>query len=278
MRSIDVREVTGQVARMVVEANIGLPRDVFAALRKARENEDNPSGREILGQLLENARLAREMNLPLCQDTGLAVFFVEMGQECRLRGDLYQAINDGVSQGYAQGYLRKSVCNPLSRKNTGDNTPASIHLDLVPGDRLKIRFMPKGGGSENMSGLAMLTPSQGLEGVKEFVLQRVAVAGPNPCPPGIIGIGIGGSFDQAPLLAKKALFRSLDDIHQDQEVRDLEAELFESVNSLGIGPMGMGGKTTCLGLKIETAPCHIASLPVAVNIQCHAARHKEVSL
>ncbi len=278
MRSIDVREVTGQVARMVVEANIGLPRDVFAALRKARENEDNPSGREILGQLLENARLAREMNLPLCQDTGLAVFFVEMGQECRLRGDLYQAINDGVSQGYAQGYLRKSVCNPLSRKNTGDNTPASIHLDLVPGDRLKIRFMPKGGGSENMSGLAMLTPSHGLEGVKEFVLQRVAVAGPNPCPPGIIGIGIGGSFDQAPLLAKKALFRSLDDIHQDQEVRDLEAELFESVNSLGIGPMGMGGKTTCLGLKIETAPCHIASLPVAVNIQCHAARHKEVSL
>ncbi len=278
MRSIDVREVTGQVARMVVEANIGLPRDVFAALRKARENEDNPSGREILGQLLENARLAREMNLPLCQDTGLAVFFVEMGQECRLRGDLYQAINDGVSQGYAQGYLRKSVCNPLSRKNTGDNTPASIHLDLVPGDRLKIRFMPKGGGSENMSGLAMLTPSHGLEGVKEFVLQRVAVAGPNPCPPGIIGIGIGGSFDQAPLLAKKALFRSLDDIHQDQEVRDLEAELFESVNSLGIGPMGMGGKTPCLGLKIETAPCHIASLPVAVNIQCHAARHKEVSL
>ncbi len=278
MRSIDAREVTRQVSQMVVEANMVLPEDVSTALRKTWENEDNPSGREILGQLLENARLAREMNLPLCQDTGLAVFFVEMGQECRLRGDLYQAINDGVSQGYDQGYLRKSVCNPLSRKNTGDNTPASIHLDLVPGDRLKIRFMPKGGGSENMSGLAMLTPSQGLEGVKDFVLQRVARAGPNPCPPGIIGIGIGGSFHQAPLLAKKALFRSLDDIHPDQEVRDLEAELFESVNSLGIGPMGMGGKTTCLGLKIETAPCHIASLPVAVNIQCHAARHKEVSL
>ncbi len=278
MRSIDAREVTRQVSQMVVEANMILPGDVSSALEKALKNENNPSGREILGQLLENARLAGEMNLPLCQDTGLAVFFVEMGQECRLRGDLYQAINDGVAQGYDQGYLRKSVCDPLTRKNTGDNTPASIHLDLVPGDRLKIRFMPKGGGSENMSALAMITPSQGLEGVKKFVLQRVAMAGPNPCPPGIIGVGIGGSFDQAPLLAKKALFRSLDDIHQDQQVRDLEAELFESVNSLGIGPMGMGGKTTCLGVKIGTAPCHIASLPVAVNIQCHAARHKEVSL
>ncbi len=278
MRSIDAREVTRQVSQMVVEANMVLPEDISTALQKAWENEDNPSGREILGHLLDNARLARETNLPLCQDTGLAVFFVELGQECRLRGDLYQAINDGVSQGYEQGYLRKSVCNPLSRKNTGDNTPAIIHLDLVPGDRLKIRFMPKGGGSENMSGLAMLAPSQGLEGVKDFVLQRVARAGPNPCPPGIIGIGIGGTFDQAPLLAKKALFRSLDDIHPDQEVRDLEAEFFKAVNSLGIGPMGMGGKTTCLGLKIETAPCHIASLPVAVNIQCHAARHKEVSL
>ncbi|EFI35682.1 hydro-lyase, Fe-S type, tartrate/fumarate subfamily, alpha subunit [Desulfonatronospira thiodismutans ASO3-1] len=278
MRSIDAREVTRQVSQMVVEANMVLPGDVSTALEKAWENEDNPSGREILGQLLENARLAREMSLPLCQDTGLAVFFVELGQECRLRGDLYQAVNAGVSRGYEEGFLRKSVCNPLSRKNTGDNTPAVIHLDLVPGDRLKIRFMPKGGGSENMSGLAMLTPSQGLEGVKEFVLQRVAGAGPNPCPPGIIGIGIGGSFDQAPLLAKKALFRPLDDIHPEQEVRDLEAELFEAVNALGIGPMGMGGRTTCLGVKIQAAPCHIASLPVAVNIQCHAARHKEVSL
>ncbi len=278
MRSIDAREIAFQVSRMVVEANVSLPPDVLRALEAAFESEDHSAGREILAQLLENARLAGETGLPLCQDTGLAVFFIEMGCECRIEGDLYKAINDGVRLGYKKGYLRSSVCHPLTRRNTGDNTPAVVHMDLVPGDRMIIRFMPKGGGSENMSGAAMLTPAQGWEGIKRFVLQRIAQAGPNPCPPGVVGVGIGGSFDQAPILAKKALFRPLDRDHDDPEVASLEKELLQAVNALGIGPMGMGGRTTALGVKMEMAPCHIASLPVAVNIQCHSSRHKEVIL
>jgi len=278
MRILDVREVAAEVSRMVVEANVKLPVDVYRALRDAHEKEDSPAAREVLSQLLQNADMAEKTGLPMCQDTGLAVFFVELGTECYIKGDLYQAINEGVRAGYKQGFLRNSVCDPLSRKNTGDNTPAVIHLDLVPGDRLTLRFMPKGGGSENMSGSVMLAPSLGWDGVKKFVLERVSASGPNPCPPGIIGVGIGGSFDTAPILAKKALFRSLDEEHKHEKTASLEQELFQEINSLGIGPMAMGGKTTCLGVKIEIAPCHIASLPAAVNIQCHAARHKKVIL
>ncbi len=278
MRVVEAQEIASQVARMVTDSNLRLPEDVFRALESAYYNEDDSAGREILAQLLENSRLANDSGLPLCQDTGLAVFFVELGQECWIQGDLYQAINDGVSKGYEQGFLRKSVCDPLSRKNTGDNTPAVVHLELVPGNNLCLRFMPKGGGSENMSHAAMLKPAQGWEGIRKLVLQKVAEAGPNPCPPGIIGVGIGGSFDQAPILAKKALFRSLDESHSDPQIASLEQELLLAVNSLGTGPMGMGGRTTALGVKVETAPCHIASLPVAVNIQCHAARRQEVTL
>jgi fumarate hydratase subunit alpha len=264
------------VARTVVEANVKAPDDVLRAFENALKTETSPAGQEIISQLLENVELAGKTGLPLCQDTGLAVFFVEMGSDCRVDGDLYQAINEGVRQGYEKGYLRKSACHPLTRKNTGDNTPAIIHLDLVPGDRIKVKFMAKGGGSENMSRATMLTPAQGWEGIKKFVVNRVAEAGPNPCPPTIVGIGIGGTFDFAPILAKKALFRPLDQKHADPEIAAMEDELFAAVNDLGIGPMGMGGNTTSLGVKIEMAPCHIASLPLAVNIQCHSARHKEV--
>ncbi len=276
MRTVKAAEITDIVARTVVEANIKAPADVLRAFETALETETSPAGREIMAQLLENVKLAGDTGLPLCQDTGLAVFFVELGSECRVDNDLYQAINQGVRQGYEQGYLRKSACHPLTRKNTGDNTPAVIHLDLVPGDRIRIRFMAKGGGSENMSRATMLTPAQGWEGIKKFVIQRVAEAGPNPCPPTIVGIGIGGTFDYAPILAKKALFRPLDQKNRDPEMAAMEDELFAALNDLGIGPMGMGGQTTVLGVKIEMAPCHIASLPLAVNIQCHSARHKEV--
>ncbi len=278
MRTINAGEISDLVARTVVEANVKAPDDILMAFKNALKTETSPAGREIIGQLLENVKLAGDTGLPLCQDTGLAVFFVEMGADCRVEGDLYQAINKGVRQGYEKGYLRKSACHPLTRKNTGDNTPAIIHLDLVPGDKIKIRFMAKGGGSENMSRATMLTPAQGWEGIKKFVVQRVAEAGPNPCPPTIVGVGIGGTFDFAPILAKKALFRALDEKNSDPEIAAMEDELLAAVNSLGIGPMGMGGNTTSLGVKIEMAPCHIASLPLAVNIQCHSARHKEVTI
>lgn len=276
MRIINAAEVTDVVARICIEANVKAPDDVLDAFNQAQKTETSPAGLEILDQLLENAELAGRTGLPLCQDTGLAVFFVEMGSDCRLSGDLNQAVNQGVRQGYEKGYLRKSVCHPLTRKNTGDNTPAIIHLDLVPGDRMRIRFMAKGGGSENMSRATMLTPAQGWEGIKEFVVNRVAEAGPNPCPPTIVGVGIGGTFDYAPILAKKALFRSLNQKNSNPEIAAMEDELLAALNKLGIGPMGMGGRTTALGVKIEMAPCHIASLPLAVNIQCHSARHKEV--
>lgn len=276
MRIIETKEITSVVARTVVEANIKAPDDVLQAFNKAYTEESSPAGKEILGQLLENVKLAGETGLPLCQDTGLAVFFVELGTECQIQGDLYEAINEGVRQGYEKGFLRKSCCHPLTRKNTGDNTPAIIHLDLIPGDKLKLKFMAKGGGSENMSRATMLTPAQGWEGTKSFVVNRVAEAGPNPCPPTIVGVGIGGTFDHAPILAKKALFRPLSQKHSDLEIAGMEDELFAAINKLGIGPMGMGGNTTTLGVKIEMAPCHIASLPLAVNIQCHSARHKEV--
>jgi len=277
MRYIPAQEVLNKVRQTVIQVSRILPQDVVSALKQAYEQENNDSAREILSQLLENSRLARETDLPLCQDTGAAVFFVEIGENCRLKDmTLQEVLTKAMVEGYEQGYLRKSLCNPLSRKNTGDNSPAFIHCELVPGDSLKIQFMAKGGGSENMSRCTVLTPAQGWPGIKDFVLTRMAEAGPNPCPPTIVGLGIGGTFDTAPVLAKKALFRPLDQSHPDPEIADLEKELLEEINDLGIGPMGLGGKTTSLGVRINICPCHIASLPLAVNVQCHSSRHQEV--
>ncbi len=279
MRTVKSSDIADQVAEMVVRGNRVLPPDVLTAISRAKEKESSPSGREILGQLEENAALARESGLPLCQDTGMAIFFVELGEQCRVEGaSLREAITKGMVRGYQDGLLRKSMCHPLTRKNTGDNTPAVIHLDFVDGDGLKIFFMAKGGGSENMSRVTMLSPAQGWKGIKDFVLGRVAEAGPNPCPPTMLGIGIGGSFELAPKLAKQALLRPLDQPHPDPEIARMEQELLKEINGLGIGPMGLGGDTTCLGVRINMAPCHIASLPLAVNVQCHSARHEEVEL
>ena len=277
MHSIAAETIQQRVRDMVIRVSRNLPGDVVAALQRAREEETDEGARQILGELLENAELAREKDLPLCQDTGVGVFFVEHGEDCRVEGDsLSRVLERAMAQAYEEGLLRKSLCHPLTRQNTGDNTPALIHTDLVPGREIRIRFMAKGGGSENMSRCTMLTPAQGWEGIKEFVVDRVAQAGPNPCPPTIVGVGVGGSFDQAPLLAKKSLFRSLDRAHPDPEIADMERELLQEINTLGIGPMGLGGRTTSLGVRMEMAPCHIASLPVAVNIQCHSSKHEEV--
>jgi fumarate hydratase subunit alpha len=263
---------------MVVHANRYLPKDVRDKFALCAAQEDSPAAKEIFRQLSENFELAEKTGLPLCQDTGLAVFFVEMGEDCRVEGGIKNAIEAGMIQGYKEGFLRKSSCDPLTRKNTGDNGPAIIHLDLVPGDRIKISFMAKGGGSENMSRVTMLSPAQGWKGIKEFVVTRVAEAGPNPCPPIMLGVGIGGTFEYAPILAKKALLRHLDELHPDPAIAAMEDELLAAVNKLGIGPMGLGGKCTCLGVKINMAPCHLASLPLAVNVQCHSIRHEEVTI
>lgn len=277
MREVQADTIYQEMLQAIQQAATHLPRDVLQALQAAKQSEDQESAREVLDQLLKNAELARESGLPLCQDTGLGVFFVRLGQECRIQGgELGQVLNQAMVDAYEQAYLRKSVCHPLSRANTGDNSPALIHFDLVPGQELSIRFMAKGGGSENMSRCTMLTPAQGWTGIKDFVLQRVAQAGPNPCPPTIVGIGIGGSFDQAPVLAKEALFQPLDQPNSDPELAQMEQELLAEINQLGVGPMGLGGKTTSLGVRIKMAPCHIASLPLAVNIQCHSSRHAEV--
>jgi len=279
MRTIQSQDITDAVANLCVEANRHLPEDVYKAFQEAQTNESSSAAKEIFRQLLENADLAHDSGLPLCQDTGLAVFFVELGNELAIEGlTLSEAINEGVRKGYLEGYLRKSSCDPLTRKNVGDNTPAVVHIDIVRGDKLKISFMAKGGGSENMSRVTMLAPAQGWEGVMKFVRERVAEAGPNPCPPISLGIGIGGTFERTAIIAKKALMRPLDDTHPDPELAAKEKELLDAVNSLGIGPMGLGGITTCLAVKIAIEPCHIASLPLAVNVQCHSVRHKEVVL
>jgi fumarate hydratase subunit alpha len=262
-----------------MEANFELGDDVLQAFSAARESEEAPIGREIMDLLIENARIAKDESIPMCQDTGFAVFFVELGEAVHIvDGSLIDALNDGVHQGYGAGYLRKSICHPFTRKNTGDNTPAVVHVDLVPGDRLKINFAPKGGGSENMSRVTMLRPSDGKKGIKDFVVTRVKESGANPCPPTIVGVGIGGTFEKAALLAKKALLRPLGSASPDPEIAAFEQEIFEAINNLGIGPQGFGGRTTSLAVHIELFPCHIASLPVAVNINCHAHRHKEVIL
>ncbi|WP_243547177.1 fumarate hydratase [Pseudodesulfovibrio tunisiensis] len=279
MRTIHTSEIIDAVANMCIKANTELPDDVRAKLEQALAEETSPSAKEVLRQLLENADLARDTKLPLCQDTGLAVLFVELGDEVKIEGgNLREAINEGVRKGYKDGFLRKSSCHPLTRANMGDNTPAIIHFDMVPGDKLKMVFMAKGGGSENMSRVTMLAPAQGWEGIKKFVINRIAEAGPNPCPPTIVGIGIGGTFDHAAKIAKKSLMRRLDDTHPDPQIAAMEKELEEDLNKLGVGPMGLGGKTTVLSVKITVEPCHLASLPLAVNVQCHSQRHEEVVL
>jgi len=281
VREISCDEIAQTVARLCVEANLYLGEDVLAALRRAKEEEVSPLGREILDQILRNAEIAAQEKLPLCQDCGMTVVFLELGQDVHIAGgNLYDAINEGVRRGYEEGYLRKSVVErPFSaRVNTKDNTPAVIHTEVVPGDRLKITVCPKGGGSENMSYLKMLSPAAGRQGVIDFVVDCVDRSGANPCPPIIVGVGIGGTIDWTTLLAKRALLRPVGQPHPDPEVAELEAEILERVNKLGIGPQGFGGKVTALAVHVETFPCHIASLPVAVNIQCHSARHKEAVL
>jgi fumarate hydratase subunit alpha len=281
MREIHTSLITESVARLSIESNYYLGDDVLAALRSYRQLESSPVGREVLDQILENAEIARREQMPLCQDCGLTVVFIELGQDAHITGgDLNEAIAEGVRQGYVDGFLRKSmVDHPFSsRVNTRDNTPPVIHTTVVPGDRLRITVAPKGGGSENMSQLAMLKPADGRKGVIDFVVESVRRAGANPCPPIIVGVGVGGSAEKAMWLAKHSLLREVGQPSPDPELAELEAELLERVNRIGIGPQGFGGLTTALAVHVETFPCHIASMPVAVNIQCHSARHKEALL
>jgi len=272
MRTVSAELIRSTVARLCIEANRRLPADVEAALHAAMAAENWPLAAKGLEILEKNLLMAEEKCLPICQDTGMACVFIELGQDVHIEGELSEAVNAGVGMGYTDGYLRKSVVDPLRRTNTGDNTPALLSVDIVPGDVCRITVMPKGFGSENMSRIAMLKPAEGVEGVKRFVLDTVRSAGSNPCPPIVIGVGIGGTFDKAAALAKKALLRPLDKPHSDPMYAELEKELLEKVNALGIGPQGFGGKTTALGLAIEQYPTHVAGLPVAVNISCHATR------
>lgn len=277
MREVDSKIITEEVKRLCIEGNIFLGEDVIKSFEDNLEKEESDLGRDILKILIENASIAKENKIPLCQDTGMAVFFVEVGQEVLIKGDtLTDAINKGVSEGYTEGYLRKSVVSPLKRINTQDNTPAIIHYEMVKGDKIKIQYAPKGFGSENMSKLKMLKPSDGIEGVKKFILETVSEAGPNPCPPIVVGVGIGGTVDKCAQIAKKALFRNIGEHSDDEMISDLEKEMIEKINNLGIGPQGFGGNTTALSVNIETFPTHIAGLPVVVNINCHSARHKQV--
>ncbi len=279
MREVAFQDIIEKVKDACMAANFELGEDVIAAFQKAKEKEESPVGREILEQLLENAKIAEKDKIALCQDTGFAVCFVDLGDEVRVKGgNLLDAINEGVKQGYQEGYLRKSICHPFTRKNTDTNTPAIVHINLVPGDGLKIVVAPKGGGSENMSRVTMLKPSDGIEGIKQFVIQRVKESGANPCPPLVIGVGIGGTFEKAALIAKESLLRPLGSKNPDPELAALEDELLEKINGLGIGPQGLGGSTTALAVHVAMHPCHIASLPLAVNINCHASRHKEIVL
>jgi fumarate hydratase subunit alpha len=281
VREIHTDQIIETVAQLCIESNYYLGQDVLAALRRYREAEVSPVGREVLDQILENAEIARDEQMPLCQDCGLTVVFLELGQEAHIvGGDLNEAIAEGVRQGYKDGYLRKSMVDqPFSaRINTKDNTPPVIHTTIVPGDQLKITLAPKGGGSENMSQLAMLKPADGRQGVADFVVESVRRAGANPCPPIIVGVGVGGSAEKTMWLAKHALLRKVGQPNPDPEVAALEADILERINRIGIGPQGFGGLTTALAVHVETFPCHIASMPVAVNIQCHSARHKEAVL
>jgi len=279
MREIDVKRITEKVRDLCIQANTDLGEDVLRAFDRAITQEESPVAIDILKELKENARIAKEEKVPICQDTGFAVVFVDLGQDVHLvGGNLNEAITEGVRQGYRDGYLRKSICHPFTRANTGDNSPVVIHTEIVRGDQIKITVAPKGAGSENMSRVVMLTPSEGIEGVKRFVVQRVKESGSNPCPPTIVGVGIGGTMEQAAFLAKKSLLRPLGSKNPDPELDRLESEILTEINRLGIGPQGLGGRTTSLAVQILMMPCHIASLPLAVNIQCHVQRHKEVTL
>jgi fumarate hydratase subunit alpha len=281
LRDIDAKEVTKTVARLFLEANYYLADDILDALKKAQNVEESPAGKEVLTQIIRNADIAAEGQIPLCQDCGAAVVFLEVGQDVHIvGGDLTTAVNEGVRQAYEKGYLRKSmVAQPFSsRVNTRDNTPAIIYTEIVPGDKVKITVVPKGGGAENMSRLVMLTPSAGRQGIIDNVLKAVDEAGSNPCPPVIIGVGIGGTAEKTLLLAKKALLRKIGEHNADPETAELEKELLEKVNKLGIGPMGYGGRNTALAVNVEVFPAHIASMPLAVNLNCHSSRHKEAML
>lgn len=279
MREIRASTIKEKVKEAALLANFELGEDVTRGLHAAMSVETSPVGKEILGHLIGNARIAREERIPICQDTGLVVIFAELGQQVAITGgDFYASLTEGIREAYDEGYLRKSVCHPFTRKNTGDNTPIIVHLEMVAGDHLKLWVVPKGGGSENMSRLHMLPPSAGWAGIRQRVIEAVADAGPNPCPPTIVGVGIGGNFEQSALLAKKALLRPLGSIHPDPELAKLEASLLDDVNRTGVGPQGLGGRVTSLGVHINVMPCHIASLPLAINIQCHASRHVEMAL
>lgn len=279
MRNIDAKVIEDTVARLCIEANLRLPPDVINAIERAEKAEPWDGAKRILSLLGDNVRIASEKTLPVCQDTGMACVFVELGQDVHIEGDFEQAVNNGVRRGYGEGYLRKSVvCDPLRRVNTGDNTPALVTVKLTRGDKMRITVMPKGFGSENMSALKMLKPADGVEGVRNFVLDTVEKAGANPCPPIIVGVGIGGSFDKAACLAKHALLRPVNEPNPDEYYAALERELWDKINALGIGPQGFGGKTTALAVLIEAMPTHVAGLPVAVNISCHATRRASASL
>lgn len=279
MKTISALEIKNIVKDLCIKSNYILPDDVKSALNLASKNEVSDIAKETLGIIIENYKIAASDNIPICQDTGMTLVFLEIGQQIYIDGDLESAINDGVRQGYEEGFLRKSVVSdPLTRKNTTDNTPAMIYYDIVKGDKLKITVAPKGFGSENMSQIKMLKPSDGLSGIKEFVLKVVKEAGPNPCPPIVVGIGIGGTFDKAALISKTALMKDLDIPNPDPFYAQLEKDLLEEINALDIGPQGFGGKTTALAVKIQTLPTHIAGLPCAVNINCHACRHFSVTI
>ncbi|MBQ7061155.1 MAG: fumarate hydratase [Clostridia bacterium] len=279
MRTIKAELIRDKVAELAIEANCRLPRDIKDRIEEARKNEPWPTACGILDKIIENYGIADRDLVPICQDTGVCCVFLKVGQDVHIEGDIAEAVNEGVRRGYTEGYLRKSVVkDPLRRVNTGDNTPAMLYTEIVPGDKVELTVAPKGFGSENMSKLAMLKPSDGIEGVKAFILKTVEEAGPNPCPPIVVGVGIGGTFDKAAYLAKKALMRSTDERNPDEFYAALEGELLERINSLGVGPQGFGGKTTALAINIEWMPTHIAGLPVAVNINCHVTRHKTVVL
>ena len=279
MRIIPAATITDVVAQLCIKANTKLPPDIVSALNESRKSEPWPLAKQTLDLLWDNMELAEQRDLPVCQDTGMACVFVELGQDVHVEGDFEQAIHEGVRKGYGEGYLRKSiVADPLRRVNTDDNTPAAITVRLVPGDGCTITVAPKGFGSENMSRLGMLKPADGAEGVKKFVIETVKMAGSNPCPPVVLGIGIGGSFDKVAYLAKHALLRPIDVPNPDPDYAAMERELLEEINKLGVGPQGFGGKTTCLGLSIETMPTHVASLPVAVNVSCHVTRRASATL
>ena len=279
VREITAEEITSTIRQLCIEANTILGDEVVEALKKGLEREESKSGKDIFRQLLDNAKIAEQEGIPLCQDTGMVVVFIEMGQDIHIvNGELNQSINEGVRQGYRDGYLRASTLDPLVRKNFGDNTPAIIHVEIVPGDKLKLTVVPKGFGGENMSRVALLTPASGMEGIKEFVLQTVEKAGANPCPPVIVGVGIGGTLEKAAFIAKKSLLRTIGQRHPDHQIAMLEQELLDKINRLGIGPQGLGGNITALDVHIETYPTHIAGLPIAVNLQCNCHRHKEAVL